>query len=30
MASVGIVIGDPISSNSTADEIVRSLDLGVG
>ena len=29
MASVGIVIGDPISSNSTADEIVRNADVAM-
>lgn len=29
MASVGIVIGDPISSNNTADEIVRNADVAM-
>lgn len=29
MASVGIVIGDPISSSSTADEIVRNADVAM-
>jgi diguanylate cyclase (GGDEF)-like protein len=29
MASIGIVIGDPISSSSTADEIVRNADVAM-
>ncbi len=29
MASVGIVIGDPVSSDSTADEIVRNADVAM-
>jgi diguanylate cyclase (GGDEF)-like protein len=29
MASVGIVIGDPMSSNGTADEIVRNADVAM-
>ncbi|HEY0341475.1 MAG TPA: GGDEF domain-containing protein, partial [Steroidobacteraceae bacterium] len=29
MASVGIVIGDPVCSNSTADEIVRNADVAM-